>query len=589
MVLGRALLACFLLTGCGAKTLLGLDPAPDRPEAGVDAGIDGAIDSGTPDGGTLVVDCGRMNQFTAPRRPITLIGTAMGPDAIVEQGWTVVSTPSGSMPTIVSDPDPTRITLTPDIPGSFQFRFTARDAAARTASCEVIVMSIVGPPAALCPEEELFTIQDRPLNVEGDGFDDEMVVSYRWELVSAPMGATPMLTGTDRPTLEFRSATLGVYVLRLTVFDADGASGSCEATVRVTGPPMVRCAQATVDAPTRRPVTLSASATDDVGIASRRWEVLTRPSGSTASPMPTDADTTMFTPDRQGTYRLRYTATDVEGLSASCEVTVNGTPSPPDVTCPAMIDTVPMGSVSITASAVDDGTIIRWAWRVVTRPPGSDAASPSPGDQPTTRFTTDIAGIYELTVTATDNDGMTGSCTTRVAAGNVDGLRVEMFWDTSGTDMDLHLLNTTGTRWASNDDCYYINCTVNADGSPRLAWGASGPTDDPRLDIDDVDGFGPENINITTPQSGTYRIAVHNYSGAGPNRVTVRIYCGGSTTTPRATIGPVTLRGRGGNTANDFWRVADVSIAGTSCMISEIRRADGSPDVAVYNGTIGMR
>src|SRR5690606_38441388 len=203
----------------------------------------------------------------------------------------------------------------------------------------------------------------------------------------------------------------------------------------------VTCDEATVSAPTRRPVTLRARATDDVGIASRRWEVIERPPMSTASPAPVNAESTTITPDRRGRYRLRFTATDVEGASESCKVTLEATPTPPEVTCPAVLEGRALAALDLAASGVDDGRIVRWSWRVDARPPGSAAAAPVPGDRPMARFTPDIAGVYSLTVTATDDDGMTGTCTTRVNAVNIDGLRVEMFWDTPNGDIDLHLLN----------------------------------------------------------------------------------------------------------------------------------------------------
>lgn len=572
----RSLLLLFLIAsssigaGCGARSTLSV---PHERRDGSVTQLDGGTDAGPPDGGTLRVECGRSEQFTTPRRPITLEAMATSPDGIVSEAWDLVSMPPGSMPALETSPDPRVVTLTPDLEGGYVVRFTASDSAGRTGSCEVTVRAIVGPPVAICPEEELFTLAGAPLLVMGDGFDDELVVSYRWELIEAPPGSMPALTGVDGPVLEFVSATRGAYRLRLTVFDADMASGSCEVTVRVTGPPEVVCETTSATGPTRRPITLRARATDDVGIASRRWEVITRPTGSTAVPMPANADTTMITPDRRGEYLLRFTATDVEGLSASCDARVTATPSPPDVTCPAVVETTPLTPVDITATAVDDGTIVTWAWRVAMRPPGSAAPPPTPANRASTRFTPDIAGVYELTVTATDDDGMTDMCTTRVNAGNVDGLRVEMFWDTDGTDEDLHLMNPMGTMWTSMQDCYFGNC----DGGSSLEWGAPGTSDNPRLDIDDTNGFGPENINITRPQPGTYRVAVHDWRSDGPNRVTVRVYCGGSTTTPRQTFGPATLNRTGSSSGQDFWRVADVTITASGCTITDLTRADGRP------------
>ncbi|HJL14980.1 MAG TPA: hypothetical protein RMH99_04950 [Sandaracinaceae bacterium LLY-WYZ-13_1] len=589
-------LLALLAAACGTRTTPFVDP-PARMDAGPepdggfsDAGTDAGTDAGPPDAGTLVVDCGRSEQFTSPRRELTLTAEARSPDGIVSQGWTLLSSPPGASPTLTPSMDGAEALLQQRTEGDYRLRFDAADGAGRSDFCEVTVRSVVGPPVAICPEEALRTTQGVPLTVEGDGYDDLMVVAYRWEIVGMPDGASPTLMGADGPIVQLTASVRGTYVLRLTVFDEDMAMGSCEIMVEVTGPPVVTCPEGPIRAPTRTPVEVTASATDDVGIASRRWELRAQPDGSGATLSPTDRDRTSLTPDRQGRYELRYTATDVEGLTASCTVEVIGTPTPPDVTCPATVTTTPLTSVGITATAEDDGTITRWRWTVTDRPAGSMGAAPSPRNAASTDFTPDVAGVYELTVTATDDDGMTGTCVTRVEAGNVDGLRIEMSWDTNRTDMDLHLMNREGTRWGSgDDDCYYANCNTRMSGVPVLDWYGPDDEDDPRLDIDDTDGFGPENINITTPEPGTYRVAVHNYRGTGPNAVTVRIYCGGSTTTPRRTFGPVDLRGRGTSTSNDFWRVADVTVDASGCTIADLSRAGGTPWIERYSTTRDMR
>jgi uncharacterized protein YfaP (DUF2135 family) len=57
--------------------------------------------------------------------------------------------------------------------------------------------------------------------------------------------------------------------------------------------------------------------------------------------------------------------------------------------------------------------------------------------------------------------------------------------------------------------------------------------DDPRLDLDDVNGFGPENINIEEPEVPMdYLIGVYYYrhDGSGRERntvATIRVYIGG--------------------------------------------------------------
>lgn len=84
-------------------------------------------------------------------------------------------------------------------------------------------------------------------------------------------------------------------------------------------------------------------------------------------------------------------------------------------------------------------------------------------------------------------------------------------WDKDGTDVDLHF------SWSGGSECFYSNKTPT--------WGSAATS--PRLDVDDTNGFGPENITIGgLPGSGTYAIRVHYYSdhSKGPTTVNASIY-----------------------------------------------------------------
>jgi hypothetical protein len=147
-----------------------------------------------------------------------------------------------------------------------------------------------------------------------------------------------------------------------------------------------------------------------------------------------------------------------------------------------------------------------------------------------------------------------------------------MFWDTRDTDMDLHLLSPVAKRWFdedTNQDCFYSNCT----GTPPNWSNQASDVDDPHLDIDDTDGFGPENINVDRPAAGSYRVGVHAYSGSA-GKVTVRLYCGGSRLEPRATLGPVALE------QDEVWKVADVEI-GTDgrCQVKSLAKPGATPEI----------
>ena len=152
--------------------------------------------------------------------------------------------------------------------------------------------------------------------------------------------------------------------------------------------------------------------------------------------------------------------------------------------------------------------------------------------------------------------------------------------------MDLHLLHPSATTWVSGLDCYYGNCT-----SIVLEWDTPGPADNPRLDLDDVEGHGPENINIDDPVTGhEYLVGVHYYdeAGWGRSQVHVRVYCasvsGGCESGAPVDFGPVALT-RGGNmdmSRSDFWRVAAITWNGATCAVRSLANADGTPNITTH-------
>lgn len=533
-----------LMTACGSRSGIP-DEAPDIG----------------PEGAEIVVDCGRSLQFTAPRQALEVTGTAESEAPIVFQLWEMLQSPMRGMgmgAAFTMNGESSAL-LVPEQTGLHLLQFTARNSDGNEATCQTTVEAIVGPPRALCPEEPLRTPVGSVVEVIGDGFDDDGVVAYQWDPVTAPEGATPVIVPRTQATTQFESDTAGPHVIRLTVYDADGASDSCLATINVTDRPTAICPESPVTAPTRQATPLVATVTDDGAVVRETWEILEQPPSSSPTLAPPDDRSTRFTPDRVGEYRVRFTAEDADGFTDSCEVRIVATPTPPTLTCPDVVNTRPLTETQIQATFVDDGSLGSARWTITSAPGGSTAQPPSPPSSLTTRFTPDVVGEYNLELQAEDDDGNAVQCTTLVRALATEGLRVEIFWNTSGTDMDTHLLHPQATNWNSDLDCYYANCLGG-----RLSWPAPGEADDPSLDIDDVNGFGPENINIMSPVNGTYRVGVHSFRGAG--QVTVRIYCGGSTTEPREEFGPRSLR-----RTDLLWRVADVTTtASGDCTITEL-------------------
>jgi hypothetical protein len=175
-----------------------------------------------------------------------------------------------------------------------------------------------------------------------------------------------------------------------------------------------------------------------------------------------------------------------------------------------------------------DSTIETYTWLLESKPTGSATTMPGGNSARRGDFIPDLAGEYVGRLTVTDANGLSDSCTAILDAVPIENLWIEMYWSEPSDDMDLHLLRNNASL-ESRNDCYFMNCV----GSP-LEWGDSGSDDNPILDLDDIYGVGPENINITEPSSGIYTIVVHDYVGStypdftGQNRVTVNVYIDGT-------------------------------------------------------------
>ena len=78
-------------------------------------------------------------------------------------------------------------------------------------------------------------------------------------------------------------------------------------------------------------------------------------------------------------------------------------------------------------------------------------------------------------------------------------------------------------------DCAYANRYPE--------WGATGRADDPRLDLDDVRGYGPEAITLNEPPDGVYSAVVHFCTDriTEPSLATLEVYVKGEL---RHTAGP---------------------------------------------------
>lgn len=192
---------------------------------------------------------------------------------------------------------------------------------------------------------------------------------------------------------------------------------------------------------------------------------------------------------------------------------------------PANIDAI-YGSADWIGNGSYDSAgymITDYNWTLYSAPAGNTIDIPA-GSANRRNFVPELAGEYVGQLIVTNSIGQVSEpCFATLNALAGDGLWIELFWTHSGDDMDLHLVRPAGSL-ISSGDCYYANCTSG------LEWGSAGIADNPTLDLDDIMGTGPENINIDSPYAGVYTVYVHDYPGSayiGRNDVTVNVYVGG--------------------------------------------------------------
>jgi hypothetical protein len=188
---------------------------------------------------------------------------------------------------------------------------------------------------------------------------------------------------------------------------------------------------------------------------------------------------------------------------------------------------------------------LTYQWSVAQRPPASDAGIPlDPDDRAEVDLRVDVAGTWRVALLVQNQLGtLSEPAVCEFEAIPEDELHVELSWNTPAADLDLHLNLAGAALFDVPQVCNW--CNRNED------WGAAGTDDDPRLDIDDRGGLGPENINVLRPADGGYDVVVHHFedNGDGPATATVKVWLDGALVFDDAQV----LQ------EDEIWRVGQVS------------------------------
>jgi hypothetical protein len=171
------------------------------------------------------------------------------------------------------------------------------------------------------------------------------------------------------------------------------------------------------------------------------------------------------------------------------------------------------------------GEVVSYHWEVTRQP--EDSTSDLSTYRDMAHFLLDELGEYQFELSIVDDRGIL-SCQPAVVTASVrndSAVLVEMTWNTDNSDIDLHFLNPNGSWLDRPWDC---SCTNH-----NPDWGDPGFTrDDPLLDFDDVDGFGPECVILARPEGveadpRTYSVGAYGRHSNGQTDVSMKIYIWG--------------------------------------------------------------
>ena len=275
-----------------------------------------------------------------------------------------------------------------------------------------------------------------------------------------------------------------------------------------------------------------------------------------------------FSPDALGRYAgtIRFQTSDPDEPTVDVPVVGLGVTGP---TCVARIKSVngvdavgggvnvePLDDVVLTTEgstpATPDGAIVATSWTLEERGPDSTVILSSPNTTETgfvfaNRRGLDVAGRYEACAQVTDELGTASQnrCCVDFEAIPSQSFLVQLTWAQSTGDMDLHVTKKGGTggycvtslgggssgvdapfttgSCGANTDCGYYNCRTTDSSFPDWDGVAGRTTGDPSLDIDDLTGFGPENINVDLAVPGSYGFGATTFS-SGTFLMTMRIF-----------------------------------------------------------------
>lgn len=269
-------------------------------------------------------------------------------------------------------------------------------------------------------------VLDGTLSQDPEGGD----LSYAWIQTAGPEPVGIQNAGSSQAV--FTAGLPGEYVFRLTVTDADGASGTDDIRVAVAAaggggpilaPPIADAGPDAVVAPGVAVILDGVGSVDlDGGLLSYSWIQVSGP--TPLGILQADGPRARVLPSEEGDYVFRLTVTDDEGTSAVDEVRVRVAsgepePDPGKGNLPPLADAGPDVEVFVAdtvlldgrQSSDADGTALTFAWIQIS---GPAPVAIEAADGEVARVEPAAPGIYVFRIIVIDADGETTTDEVRI-------------------------------------------------------------------------------------------------------------------------------------------------------------------------------
>lgn len=254
---------------------------------------------------------------------------------------------------------------------------------------------------------------------------------------------------------------------------------------------------------------------------------LTAPAGSAAALDDATIRNPTFTPDVPGLYTVAITATDTVSGATLTLVRTQEVVSELSIALTADSSQDTLNAVATTTTPT--GGLGAIAYSTTLLLPDRTSGSVSGGTTTTPSFTPTIAGIYVLTVTATDAAGQTATATRKVLVGTA-AFTISLS-ATSGTQDTLNAVSTTVTPSGAVGSVTYSAALAKPSTSSASVSG--GTTTTPSFTPDKVGGY---TLVVTATDAAGREAKATRYLQVGTAALSVSIAAISNQTTPTGTI-----------------------------------------------------